>query len=762
MSNSLPLQPMDILDNGPAAAVLTGPARVLDIDFKSTDPVVWLIDCMRMHRTQSTMRKSYFCMPYSRALSDIKEYLCTTQCVVLKIQPSTALMLKDADRLANCKTEKQRAKLLKQLVERDRRFDAISPLVCEPHSKVPRSVSEVMSDSNLGCRIDERAQQLGHASSTLRNWMNRYWSGGCQLSALYAGYDRCGNPGQEKKQNKKLGRNPRLYKTGHWTTRGFPLSSQDKQRLACGFVLISKELKPRDAYLLTSSAHWGDHEFTSSGEVRATLFAKEHRPSFDQFMRWGSRLANKTARELVIGNIKWRQERKTTGRSERDNVIAIGQKAFFDGTSTDVYLVSFRNRLKKLPPLTRLILKEARTGMIYGIYCGWEAPSPETAHLAILHGALKDKRAWARRFGVEISEESIPGLFARHIITDNGELKSQASTEAENQFGFGISYAPAGRGDAKGSVETEHKRMHSDLDHRLPGSTHGKPRSRGQTHPAAEALWNYTEYMGELIRWVVWHNTVEEVPDVAPDDMLLSIPRIVPTRRNIYTWLSQKGLNVSLNVDYEALRAFTLPDVEAVIAKNGIRLIGRVHGRKTRLLRLRYTSPELAQTGLLTQVKVTGKEIPTRVKMDPTDLSQAWLPTHAGMIRTTHSVRDQSINKNLTLDEWVSYCEEQAVLADLSAGDREQHRTDFVLRHSAITDSAKAEVQSTLDKLQKKPSRVALVSNLESNRRQEIELLRKQDREANEAVNDEDDPIEPNALPDVADDVMGNFWRSNT
>lgn len=761
MSNVSSVVHMDILDNAPGSAVLSGPVRVVDIDFSKSEPVAWLIDCERPHKRQIAQRKAYFCMPYGRPLAELDQYLANAQCVVLKVRPAAVHTLTDADRLADCKTEKLRAKLVKQLEDRDRRFSAIRPLICAPSSNIPRRVSELLGDGNFAHQIDERARELGHASATLRNWMNRFWAGGSQKSALVAGYDRCGNPGQAKKQNKKLGRNPRLYQQGHWTTRGYPLSEQDKKILGHGFALISRERAPRDAYLLTSAAYWAYHEVSPTGEVHAKLFSKELRPSFDQFMRWGAKLAEKTARQLIVGDTKWRQQRKTSGRSERDSVVAIGQQAFFDGTSSDLYLVSFRSRLIKLPPLTRLILKEARTGLIYGLYCGWEAPSPKTALLAILNGALRDKRAWARRFGVEIDKESIPGLLARQIVADNGELKAQASTEAEEQFGFGICYAPAGQGEAKGSVETEHKRMHSYLDHRLPGSTHGKPRSRGDTHPAAEALWNYSEYMRELIQWIVWHNCVEEVPDLAPDGMLLSVPHIPPTRNNIYRWLSSKGLNVSLNVDYDALRAFTLPDIDAVIAKNGIRLIGLIHGRKSRLLRLRYMSPELVKTGLLTQVKVSGKEIQTRVKMDPTDISQAWLPTRAGMIRVVHSVRDQSINKNLTLDEWVLYCEEQVVRNNLSEGDREQHRTDTVLRNAAVTESAKSEVKSELSVLRKRPSRVALISNLELNRRQELELLRIQDRERDEVLNDDDAPIEPNTLPDVADDVMAAFWRSN-
>ena len=167
----------------------------------------------------------------------------------------------------------------------------------------------------------------------------------------------------------------------------------------------------------------------------------------------------------------------------------------------------------------------------------------------------------------------------------------------------------------------------------------------------------------------------------------------------------------------------------------------------------------------MTQVKETGKEILTRVKLDPTDLSQAWLPTPNGMVRVTHSVRDKAINSNLTLEEWVLYCEEQAVLNDLKAEGREQHRADFIMRQEATTSLAKEEVNSALAALQKKPSRAALVSNLERNRRQEIELLRIQDREpvsvpvqAAEAARSS---MDLEALPDAADDAMAAFWRSN-
>ena len=98
-------------------------------------------------------------MPYSRSLAEINEYLSSAQCVVLKVQPPAAHTLKDADRLANCKTEGLLAKLLKQLEERDKRFTAIRPLVCVPDSNIPRRVSEVMADDGLGFLAEQRHER---------------------------------------------------------------------------------------------------------------------------------------------------------------------------------------------------------------------------------------------------------------------------------------------------------------------------------------------------------------------------------------------------------------------------------------------------------------------------------------------------------------------------------------------------------------------------------------------------------------------------
>ena len=722
-----PFNSMDVIDNTEGNSVLPGPTRVLGYGRKDGHEIVWLIELPRASKVKATQRKAYASGPFHRNLSELLHALAEIHIHVLKLKADPKLLMTDQDRLSTCVNDRQRKRLLKDLKDRDFRYEAIWPLVRDATSNALRPLGAVLEDTELPSRIVTRAAETKTSKPTLYNWLHRYLAGGCQRNAVLSNYDRCGNPGQPKAQNNKLGRHTRLYKKGLVSSKGYALSEKDKDRLAWGYRLISHAMRPRDAYLVTCATHWAHHEVDDLGKTRSRLFDKTLRPTFAQFKRWGEKLSEKSITEMLLGPNRWRQQTASKGGSEQDSIAAVGQQAMFDGTSSDVYLVSYRSRLKKLPPMTRLILKESRVGLIYGFYCGWEPASPKTALMAILHGAMPCKVVWGERFGVTIPKGAIPGLIARTHLTDNGELKAAEMTEAERQFGIGLECTQTMSGDRKGGVETQHHSDHAHLDKRLPGATHGRSRRRGEDHPALGALFNYYEYMAELIRYVVWHNTVQEVPHLAPDDMLFADPPIKPTRINIYNWLTDRHMNVSLPVNYEALRAFTLPDVDAVIRKNGIYLEANIHGRKTLLARLRYTSPELAATGLLSQVKQTGTPIHVRLKMDRSNLSEAWLPTKGGMIRVTTSPRDKTILTKLTLDEWILYLEDEVIRTDLAAGAKEQADAETVMRRLDIAAKATAEANAELEKLPKPPSKKDLVSNLERNRAEELAYLQAQD-----------------------------------
>ena len=763
---NIPFSPMDVIDNTHGNKALSGRVRILgwhhpkptahkDNDIGS-EYGVWVIDLPRNSKRKETQRKGYYDGPYREPLSKLTQMVADSAIYVLKLTPDVKLSMSDADRLAACTKERQRKQLEKAFADRNNRYDAILPLLRALGTTALLPLSALLEDELLGSRIAARAKELGRPVSTLYNWLHRYMAGGCQKNALLSNYDHCGGPGKPKPQNTKLGRTSRLYKRGLIPSRGYSLDDEDKQKLAWGYRLINHSMRPRDAYLLTCATHWAEHSNDKRGEVQPLLFEIHLRPSFEQFKRWGRKLNNTTVTQMLLGPVKWSQRTESKGGSEQDSVVAIGQGSLFDGTSSDLYLTTYRSRLKKLPPMTRLVLKEGRCGVIYGIYCGWEAPSAQTALQAIRHGAMPSKVEWAARFGVTIPEGAIPGLLARHHLADNGELKGEKQSEAELQFGFGLDVAPAMSGHKKGGIETQHHSDHAYLDHRLPGSTHGKRRERGQDHAAQQAMFNYYEYMAELIHQIVWHNTVQEVPHLAPDDMLLADPPIKATRMNIYRWLCDQRMDVSIPVDYQTFSAFTLPEVGAVIRKNGIYLEAKILGRKMLLPRLRYTSPELVATGLLSQVKQTGSPLHVHVKMDQSDLSQAWLPTKAGLIRVATSPRDKTILTKLTLTEWISYWEEFIIRSDLAKGEKDQFDTDTVLRRLAVTAMAESDADAEIEARGKRPSKAELVRNLDKNRSEELAFLKAQElaySKAERPVAQKDDHVDSNQTEETAADA---------
>lgn len=366
----------------------------------------------------------------------------------------------------------------------------------------------------------------------------------------------------------------------------------------------------------------------------------------------------------------------------------------------------------------------------FRLYCGWESPSPATALQAILHGA-SPKGPWCKRFGIEVTEDQWPHFLARGIQADNGELKAAVPTRAEEQFGFSINYTPTNKGDRKGGVEASHRSIHKDLDHKIPGTTKGKRTDRGVQHAAISALWNYHEYMPELIQAILDFNNEERL-ELAPIEMLREKPTIEPTRLNIFLWLRKHGMSADIPVDLEALRAFTLPDTDAVVRKNGVYIVGSVLGHKQILPRFRYTSPELVATGLMSKVKVSGSPIQTTVKMDKSVPNQAWLPTKAGMIPLRLADRDTILCGQVTLPDWEDHLANRALDRARTRGSSDQKNWQTLERRTSISKNARAELREENTRQTRPPSKTAMKRNLRSHRYQEMAALRLQDAQGNQ------------------------------
>lgn len=723
-----PLAVGAVLDNLGTARHLSGPTRILAILASEEDDAVWLIELPRRSRTRTERTEYYVGSPRKERLSDLAHVWRTGE--IQRIVEAPAL--DDNQRRALVQGAALQ-RLNAQLKHRDERFEVLRPLLEEERgSTALRPALALITDPTLPSQIRQLAKKCRRSTATIYCWLHRFLALGSKVNALENGYKRCGGPGKPKPQSVKLGRSTRLFKAKR-APRGYALQSNvdesgtlvhtDKLRLAHFYRRIKHGTSARDAYLLACATYWAH---PSKEATQIELLPKHERPTFGQFMRWGKKLCeDKSVTELILGPRKSSQKLDARGGSVRAVNAMVGQRAAFDSTSTDTYLVSVFGRMRKLPPMTRSVIKEGVVGLIVGINCSWEPPSQNTALKTILHAA-SSKVEYCARFGITITDEDWPAMLFRLYLADNGEMKGQKTYEAGRQLGFDIHIAPAHRGDAKGDIEAQNHTDHQLLDETLPGNNQGgRHLERGEEHAAQGALWHYWEYMRELI-WHVLDYNKEEVPDLQPLEMKMQLPDVRPTRLNIFKWLRQRQ-SAEVACNPEEIRAFMLPDHPAVITKNGLHLIAKIHGRERLVPRMRFLSEALIETGLMSEVRRLGKNISTTVKFDEADLTTAWLPTANGMLRLTCTETDSHWQR-LTLPDWIATQAESDLDGDELQSQEESQRANRILARRNVTDNAKSELLAELAALDKKPSKKSYRDGLVANRDAEMEHLRAQEQ----------------------------------
>lgn len=430
---TLPFQLLDVLSNTPHSCALALPMRIIAI--AESEDELWLIPLPGKVSKNQARRDTYAAAPVCKSLIEFACHVSESRLAVSKLAANRIYDMPDKEMKSSATTDKARARITKQLFHRDQRWKDIAPLIEN------RSFLEIVHDPNRAAAITEHASKTGKSRTTIYYLLHLYWFSGSRKNGLMNNYGKCGSPGQQKKQNSKLGRKTRLAKAGEEISNGYVLSDEeDKHKLAWGYALIRHKLSPHDAWLAVSGVHWAERTIDVNGKPSVKLFPANDRPSYDQFLYWGKLLnEGQSITEISLGQLKFNKKTGARGGSLQDQVTAVGQLGVFDSTSTDTYLVSTMSRLRTLPPMTRLVAQDVRSEVIYGLYCGWDSPSPATALQAILHGATP-KSLWCKRFGIDIDEEQWPHQLARGIQADNGELKGSVPTEAEVQFGFGIMY----------------------------------------------------------------------------------------------------------------------------------------------------------------------------------------------------------------------------------------------------------------------------------------------------------------------------------
>ncbi|MGN2254291.1 hypothetical protein ACFWZ4_12995 [Frateuria sp. GZRe12] len=662
-----------------------------------------------------------------------------------------AWQMTDADYLSSAPSARERDLRSKRLKKRDECWEAVHAIVGAESAQDLAPVADGLAE-----KIEAVAKRHSRSLPTIYSWLHRYWAGRECLNSLLPNTSFCGGPGKRRPPTtRRAGRKSRKFKAGLIESEGYVLTAVDQERLAMGYALVKPGVTVADAYRLTMGAYWSQTHQDQRGHIKHDLFPAHLRPTKVQFEYWGRLLHGTPLRRKLLGVDHWSTSTLAVSGRAQDQVQAVGQMAMIDSTSSDVYLTSMRSRQIVLPPMHRTIVVDVASTLVMGFCMSWEAPSSATSLQAILCAA-SDKADIAARFGIELKPDDWPGLLHRLYLADNGEMKSAALVEAEKQFRFGVEYAKAYSGQSKSLVETQHHTDHKTLDHKLPGTTRGRQRQRGETRPADEALWNYNEYMREFIVATIEHNN-EEVPALAPFDMKRA--GIRPSRLNVFCWMRDHGMRADISCDLGQLRAFTLPNRKAVMRRDGIHLLME---NGIRLLPgHRFFAGDLTDHPVWQRAASTGRTVKLTVKLDANDLSHLWLPSDRGLLRIPNVQAEQALLEGLTLVDTNNEVESEDLRLDMAREAEDQKSLDTLIRRSEVTRNAAQEKKSEAERLQtsKKGKRVRRQS-LKKNREEEMVALTFSSKASAPQLPEEESAPVANRTAEAAERAMAAFLKT--
>ena len=699
-----------IIRQGVGEQRLPGPQRVLAI--AADRDAVWLINIPR-DRSETNRKAVHMLGPRRYSLAGLSDAIERGQLVMENVPLPAIWLMTDADYVSDAPNKRERERREWRLKRRDQRWMIIEAIIGDYTAQQIVPVAYMLRENILA------QAKIHHLSApSIYSWIHRYWAGRECLNSLIPDTSQCGGPGKPKRQSeRRLGRKSRCFKEGVVESPGYILKEGDTELLAYGYALVKPGLTLFDAYVLTSGAYWSQTVQNEHGRMEYELLPAHQRPTQVQFEYWGRKLYGEPFRRRMMGVDHWATSTLAVAGSAQDQVHAVGQMAMIDSTSTDIYLTSELSRLKVLPPMHRTVVIDVRSTFVPGFYCGWEDPSSETSLQAILC-ASGDKAEFAARFGIELGEDEWPGMTHRLYLADNGEMKSEAMKEAEKHFRFGVEFAKAYSGQSKSLVENQHHTAHKALDHKLPGTTRGRQRKRGEPPPPTKALLNYSEYIRELILVVLAYNK-EEVPDLAPIDM--KIAGVPPTRVNVFRWLRDHNMRADISCDLNQLRAFTLPDRKAVMRRDGIHLL--MDDGIRHLPGHRFYMEDLTRDVRWRLAATKHSSVLMRVKLDAQDLSHVWLPTSTGLLQIPNVLADQIVQEKVTLADWTQWVASEDLRTDQCRQVHDQEGLNTVLRRGAVTVQAARQKRAAEASLPRKPSKQRQASELRKNKAEEMEHL---------------------------------------
>lgn len=603
---------------------------------------------------------------------------------------------------------------------RDQAWHWISPLF-DAYS--PREIFEGDSRARW---IHRRAKELGIRENRIYCALHRFWAGGAHRNALLPNTANCGRRKDGKARvytTKKPGRPNKLVLEGRSDRAGYILTEKDKQALQAGYrAYVKPHSTVHEAYLNTCGVWWSNGTRIVDGRVQPELLPPHERPTEPQFRRWGPKGddADLAWRARLAPGDYERTKRGYIG-SSRDKIVAVGQVGFADATPSDQHLVSMVDRLKLVGRLQRLPIVDGFSDVIAGGYVGYEAPSGRVAMLAV-YSAASSKASLLERLGIDYKPEEWPEIWFKKILGDSGELRTKLAQGTLGRLGCSLEYIKRGRAD-RNRAESKHNRTNKRLDHRNDGSTNGRRKKKGEPDPRLAASWTYWEYLRQEMRAVHYHNNKLDASHLLTTEMKRD--KVAPNRMAIFRWSVDQGYVATTPPDPELLHVMLLPEYDAVVRENGIYLLRPDRGNKREYIpSIRYVSHYLIECDWLERARCQGV-FPLTLHLDPNSPRYAWFADDKGLHKVENAVAnsDPILRLEATLPDLL-YMHDLELFGRLEAREEsDQAELDYLWGRETTNEEARQAKADAKANAGRKVTKTELTSNVEANRKADIEHL---------------------------------------
>ncbi len=548
--------------------------------------------------------RKYFTAPFHLKLSHVEaeiEALVLVAQQSIKARPDVLA----TDEALNKKYGKSPCYAVTIRNERFSSIEEIAPTSHDYHLFLDGQTRSELIDQYLISQAKPRSDALKRSAQQIIFQFLAEGSNKNSLTPFSAGK---GKRGVERQQVKKLGTKNAVTRAGEENLEGFVMTELAKQH--CAFAFRNFLLRGKTVQQALDKMwreYYSEVSIGEDGKTFVKLFPRHQRPTKRQFKRWGQKYAQQEVWQKNYNSLQLQRLDRPVLGNQTDEIIYVGQLAGIDSTSTDTEFVSVTNRLKRIGQAHRILLVDSLFGYIPGFYMGINSASHKTVKLACLNAA-SDKVEWLEALGLsdEISPDDwIPIQFG-HFNADNTDARNSMTMDEMVALGVGATFLPVARSDLNAPVETSHKRLHRTVDHKLLGTTQGKPHVRGNEKADHLARLTIIEGIRETVRAVHYHNTRPRV-DI---ELTLEIRRelmdkgLTVNLLNLTRLAINNGRLHSSIRDFDELMCIYGVKVKGTFTAKGVKLHKYEDSRRDFLEPLRYTSKSPAMLKIFHEAKV--------------------------------------------------------------------------------------------------------------------------------------------------------------